>query len=43
MIHQYLYDAFGMPEFDDLYLKYEKDKSIPKTTIGEFKNCLWIY
>ena len=29
-----LYDAFGMPEFDDMYLKYEKDKSIPKSTIG---------
>ena len=22
-----------MPEFDEMYLKYEKDKSIPKTTI----------
>ena len=29
-----LYEAFGMPEFDDMYLKYEKDKSIPKQTIG---------
>jgi len=29
-----LYEAFGMPEFDELYLKYEKDKSIPKQTIG---------
>ena len=29
-----LYDAYGMPEFDEMYLKYEKDKSIPKTTIG---------
>ena len=28
-----LYDAFGMPEFDELYLKYEKDKTIPKKTI----------
>ena len=27
---QGLYDAFGMPEFDELYLKYEKDKSVPK-------------
>ena len=26
----FLYDAFNMPEFDDMYLKYEKDKSIPK-------------
>ena len=23
-----------MPEFDEMYLKYEKDKSIFKTTIG---------
>jgi len=29
-----LYDAYGMPEFDEMYLKYEKDKSIPKSTIG---------
>ena len=28
-----LYDAFGMPEFDDLYLKYEADKTIPKKTV----------
>ena len=28
-----LYDAFGMPEFDALYLKYEKDKTVPKKTI----------
>lgn len=29
-----LYDAFGTPEFDDLYVKYENDPSIPKTTVG---------
>ena len=29
-----LYESFGMPEFDELYLKYEKDKSIPKKTVG---------
>ena len=29
-----LYDSFGTASFDDLYLKYEKDESIPKTTIG---------
>ena len=29
-----LYEAFGLPEFDSLYLKYEKDKSIPRQTIG---------
>ena len=28
-----LYDAFGMPEFDELYIKYEKDKTIPKKKI----------
>ena len=29
-----LYEAFGMPEFDDLYIKYEKDKSVPRSTVG---------
>ena len=29
-----LYDAFGTPEFDDLYRKYESDESIPKRSIG---------
>ena len=28
-----LYDAFGTDSFDDLYLKYEADKKIPKKTI----------
>ena len=28
-----LNDYFGMPEFDDLYIKYENDESIPKTKI----------
>ena len=28
-----LYDAFGTPEFDDLYVSYENDASIPRTTI----------
>ena len=28
-----LYEAFGTEEFDDLYLKYEADKTIPKKTI----------
>lgn len=28
-----LYDVFGMPEFDELYLKYENDKSVPKRTV----------
>ena len=29
-----LYDAFGTPDFDDLYQSYESDGSIPKKTIG---------
>ena len=29
-----LYDAFGTPEFDDLYRQYELDGSIPKRSIG---------
>ena len=29
-----LYDVFGTDTFDDLYLKYEADKKIPKKTIG---------
>jgi ribonucleoside-diphosphate reductase alpha chain len=28
-----LYDAFGQPEFDDLYTAYENEEEIPKTTI----------
>lgn len=28
-----LYDSFGQPEFDALYVKYENDKRIPKKTI----------
>jgi ribonucleoside-diphosphate reductase alpha chain len=29
-----LYDAFGTPEFDDLYVKYENDPSIPKEVVS---------
>ena len=29
-----LYDAFGTPEFDDLYVGYEQDQSIPRKTVG---------
>ena len=29
-----LYDSFGTEGFDELYLKYEQDESIPKTKIG---------
>ena len=29
-----LYDSFGTESFDDLYVKYEKDASIPRKTIG---------
>jgi len=28
-----LYDKFGLPEFDDLYVQYEKDPTIKKKTI----------
>ena len=28
-----LYDAFGLPEFDDLYVSYENDPSIKKKTV----------
>ena len=28
-----LYDRFGYPEFDDLYVQYENDPSIPKKTV----------
>ena len=29
-----LYESFGTSEFDDLYTRYESDKSIPRTTVG---------
>lgn len=29
-----LYEVFGTPEFDKLYLKYESDSSIPKKTVN---------
>ena len=29
-----LYDAFGSDTFDELYIKYESDESIPRKTIG---------
>ena len=29
-----LYDTFGTPDFDELYLQYENDESIPRKTIG---------
>ena len=29
-----LYDVYGTDRFDDLYTQYEKDESIPKSTIG---------
>ncbi|BCV00640.1 MAG: ribonucleoside-diphosphate reductase subunit alpha [Caudoviricetes sp.] len=32
-----LYDAFGTDEFDDLYITYESDSSIPRKTIGAQK------
>tara|TARA_Y100000592_G_scaffold23897_3_gene37288 strand:+ start:3321 stop:5624 length:2304 start_codon:yes stop_codon:yes gene_type:complete len=29
-----LYDAFGTDRFDDLYVDYERDESVPRKTIG---------
>jgi len=29
-----LYDAFGTDEFDDLYVRYETNTSVPRSTIG---------
>ena len=29
-----LYDAFGTDNFDDLYVSYERDESVPRKTIG---------
>ena len=29
-----LYDAFGTPDFDELYCNYESDRSVPRKTIG---------
>ena len=29
-----LYDSFGTDAFDELYLKYEQDESIPRKTVG---------
>ena len=31
---QGLYDAFGTDRFDDLYVSYERDESIPRKTVG---------
>ena len=32
-----LYDSFGTEDFDNLYVKYELDESIPKKTVGAQK------
>ena len=29
-----LYDKFGLPEFDELYCRYESDEDVPRITIG---------
>ena len=29
-----LYDAFGTESFDELYVKYERDESVPRSTVG---------
>jgi len=35
-----LYDAFGTDKFDDLYVSYERDESVPRKTIGAQKLIL---
>ena len=35
-----LYDAFGTDRFDELYVSYERDESIPRKTIGAQKLIL---
>ena len=35
-----LYEAFGMPEFDELYVMYENDSSVPKKTVEAQKLIL---
>ena len=35
-----LYDAFGTDKFDDLYVGYERDESVPRKTIGAQKLIL---
>jgi len=35
-----LYDAFGSPGFDELYVVYERDQSIPRKTVGAQKLIL---
>ena len=32
-----LYDSFGTPDFDELYLQYEADESVPRKTIGGYE------
>ena len=33
MMCQGLYDSFGTESFDDLYVKYEEDPSVPKSKV----------
>lgn len=35
-----LYDAFGMPEFDELYVQYENDPKVPRKTVNTQKLIL---
>ena len=35
-----LYDAFGTDRFDDLYVGYERDQSVPRKTVGAQKLIL---
>ena len=38
-----LYDAFGTPGFDDLYVGAERDESIPRKVVKVLKNLFWIF
>ena len=35
-----LYDAFGTDDFDELYVRYESDESVPRKSIGG-RNSFW--
>ena len=34
LVLQQVQDSFGTERFDELYVKYEQDESVPKTTVG---------
>ena len=38
-----LYEAFGLPEFDELYLKYENNKKIPQNKNKSSNSVSWTF